>query len=164
MIIPRLLYFLLVCAMIGKLTNEQIEKILRASLIGRIGCHSDGRTYVVPISYAYDGDYIYAHTEEGMKLQMMRSNPNVCFEVDDIHDLSHWSSVIAWGYFQELPGGEEKTRALRVLVNRHLPMVTSATTQLGDNWPFIPNDLDSIPGIVFRIRLLEKTGRFEARG
>ena len=147
--------------MIGKLTEEQIEKLLHASLIGRIGCHSDGHTYVVPISYAYDGDYIYAHTGEGMKLQMMRSNPNVCFEVDDIRDLSHWSSVIGWGQFRELTGTEERNRALKALLNRHLPIVTSGTTQLGDSWPFVPNDLEEIPGIVFQIQLSKKTGRFE---
>lgn len=147
--------------MIGKLTHKQIESLLHTSLIGRIGCHSDGHTYVVPISYAYDGEFIYAHTEEGMKLKMMRSNPNVCFEVDDIHDLSHWSSVIAWGEFKELTEGEQKSRALKALLSRHLPIVTSATTQLGDIWPFVPNDLVDIPGIVFQIRLSKKTGRFE---
>lgn len=44
--------------MLGELTQTQIEDLLRNEVIARIGCISDGRVYVVPVSYAYDGPYI----------------------------------------------------------------------------------------------------------
>ena len=68
-------------------------------MIGRIGCSANGLTYVVPISYAYDNRYIYAHSKEGMKIQMMRLNPMVCFEIDTMDDLENWQSVVVWGRF-----------------------------------------------------------------
>ena len=149
--------------MIGVLTNDQIDELLQSSVIGRIGCHSKGCTYVVPISYAYDGQCVYGHTTEGMKVDMMRSNPSICFEVDDISDLSHWRIVIAWGRYEELPHGHARTKALEVLVKRHLPYITSATTHLGATWPFLSDNIGDLPGIVFRIALKRKSGRFEKK-
>ncbi len=59
--------------MLGTLNSEQIEQILRSEVIGRIGCHANGQTYVVPITYAYDGERVICHTSQRMKIQMMRS-------------------------------------------------------------------------------------------
>ena len=69
--------------MIEELPADEIEELLRAQFVGRIGCHADGLTYVVPVIYAYEGDCLYAHTLVGQKVAMMRANPDVCFEVDE---------------------------------------------------------------------------------
>src|SRR5690349_16428412 len=106
--------------MFGKLRSEEIEQLLKQQLIGRIACHADGVTYVVPISYAYDGVYIYARTFEGMKVNMMRKNPDICFEVEDTKNLSNWQTVIAWGSFEELPEGIQRREAVRILERRKL--------------------------------------------
>jgi nitroimidazol reductase NimA-like FMN-containing flavoprotein (pyridoxamine 5'-phosphate oxidase superfamily) len=146
--------------MFGKLTTNEVERLIHDQFIGRVGCHADNTTYVVPISYAYDGDYIYGHTLEGMKVNMMRKNPKICFEVDSTSNLSNWQSVIAWGEFEELGAGLERNEALRKLEERKLPILRSETMQLSSQWPF-PSDVSEIGGIVFRIKLGEKTGRFE---
>ncbi|MDC1504172.1 pyridoxamine 5'-phosphate oxidase family protein [Winogradskyella sp.] len=83
--------------MLGNLNSRQIEHVLQSLIIGRIGCHADNKTYVVPVTYAYDGTYVYGHTKEGLKIEMMRKNPSVCFEVDVMENMSNWRSVIAWG-------------------------------------------------------------------
>ncbi|MEI6948555.1 pyridoxamine 5'-phosphate oxidase family protein [Paraflavisolibacter sp. H34] len=147
--------------MISRLNNEQMEELLKQQCIGRIGCHADGVTYVVPISYAYDGRYIYAHTHEGMKVQMMRKNPQVCFEVDDTANMANWKSVIGWGEFEELNEPQKRIQALDHLLGRKLPFNSSATTHLGPCWPFSGSDPGEIKGIVFRILLQKKTGRLE---
>ena len=48
--------------MIGELNPLEIEDVLRSQLIGRLGCHAFGRTYVVTITYSYDRDVVYAHS------------------------------------------------------------------------------------------------------
>jgi nitroimidazol reductase NimA-like FMN-containing flavoprotein (pyridoxamine 5'-phosphate oxidase superfamily) len=146
--------------MFGKLNAVEIEAVIQQQPVGRIGCHADDLTYVVPISYAYDGTYIYARSFEGMKINMMRKNPSVCFQTDNTNDLSNWQSVILWGVFEELEGAE-RTQALRKLTERTLPIVSSETMHLTPQWPFMPEDTDHIEGIVFRIRVTEKSGRFE---
>ena len=148
--------------MIGKLNTTQIEEVLNHQFIGRIGCHAAGITYVVPISYAYKDGCIYGRTIEGMKVAMMRKNPNICFEVDQMKDMANWKSVIAWGRFEELTEQKERDSALQCLIDRILPLISSETTHLTPEWPFPMNDISRIEGIVFRIRLIKKTGRFES--
>ena len=63
--------------MLGELTAEQIEAMLRAETTGRIGCHADGRTYVVPVTYAYESGCVYSHGFDGLKIRLTRSNPRV---------------------------------------------------------------------------------------
>jgi uncharacterized protein len=147
--------------MLGKLNDTEIEEILNHQVVGRIGCHADGITYIVPVSYAYDGKSVYIHAFEGMKLEMMRKNPHVCFEVDVTKDMSNWRSVIAWGEFKELIEPDERNQGLQILLDRKLPLLSSNTTHLSNDWPFSPRDLNKIKGTVFRIVLREKHGRFE---
>jgi nitroimidazol reductase NimA-like FMN-containing flavoprotein (pyridoxamine 5'-phosphate oxidase superfamily) len=147
--------------MFGKLNTTEIEEVLKHQVIGRVACHADDITYIVPISYAYDGEYIYGHTYEGMKTSMMRKNPKICFQADKMENMANWQSVIAWGEFEELKLPELRRLALQKLSDRMLPLITSETVHLSPHWPFLPDDAGSIKGIVFRIRLKEKTGRFE---
>ena len=115
----------------------------------------------MPVSYAYDGKYIYGHTEEGLKINMMRENPSVCFEVDSLSNMANWKSVICWGEFEELTDKKKREYALKVLLQRTLPIITSKTVQLSPHWPFPPAEYEYIDGIVYRIFLKKKTGRFE---
>lgn len=147
--------------MFQNLVEEQIENVISENIIGRLGCQADGKTYVVPVSYAYDGKSIYVRTFEGMKISMMRKNPNVCFQVDSIEDMADWKSVIAWGTFEELTNEEERNEGLKILINRILPGISSETMKLSPVWPFPTDDYTKIEGIVFRIRITEKTGRCE---
>jgi nitroimidazol reductase NimA-like FMN-containing flavoprotein (pyridoxamine 5'-phosphate oxidase superfamily) len=147
--------------MFGILNKDEIEKLLHSQTVGRIGCHADGVTYIVPISYAYDGENIFAHTLEGMKINMMRKNPEVCFEVDSMQNMANWQSVISWGVFEELGDPKDRQHALEILHARVLPNSASATARLSSEWPFSPKDMNSIKGVVFRIQLHKKTGKFE---
>jgi uncharacterized protein len=147
--------------MFGKLSDVEIDEFLKSNLVGRIGCTDETRTYVVPISYAYHQGNVYAHTHEGMKLDMMRRHPNVCFEVDDTRDTGDWKSVIAWGTFEELTDTQQKQIALDQLSRRELPYLASSTMRLGANWPFTNGDINHIGGILFKILVAEKSGRFE---
>ena len=150
--------------MIGKLDNTAIEDVLHKQVLGRVACHANNMTYIVPISYAYDGTYVYGHTYEGMKIKMMRENPKVCFEVETMENMANWKSVIAWGEFEELTDPEERKKGIKELLDRTLPLITSSTVEITPQWPFSPSDLNKVDGIVYRIKLDQKTGRFEKNG
>ncbi|NII27795.1 pyridoxamine 5'-phosphate oxidase family protein [Pseudoflavitalea sp. X16] len=147
--------------MFGNLSPAEIENVLSRQVVGRIGCHAEGITYVVPISFAYDGQFVYCYTQEGMKVTLMRQNPQVCFQTDELENMANWKSVIAWGSFEELPQGRERREALDKLRDRVLPMVSSERVRQSADWPFTNNITEPVPGVVFRIRLTKKTGRFE---
>jgi len=140
--------------MLGELSEQQMEDVLRTEVIARIGCLSDGRVYVVPVTYVYDGTYLYGHAMDGAKLRAMRANPQVCVEVEQVDDLSNWRSVIAWGTFEECDGADWDA-GFAMLAERIMPLLT-----LPKNQP--PPDLSALRrGSVYRIRFAHKTGRFE---
>lgn len=147
--------------MIGFMNKIQIDNLLRSEVIGRIGCSSDGKVYVVPITYVFDGTNIVAHTALGLKVDMMRSNPNVCFEVDHVDNMANWQSVIAWGTYEELKGKEAED-ALQQIINRIHPLITSETTVPRHSLerPHAPINLH-IQLVVFKINITEATGKFE---
>ena len=148
--------------MLGILNHFEIEEILSRQCIGRLGCHANGKTYVVPINYVYNSGYVYCHTHEGAKVKIMRENPNVCFETDVQETPYTWKSVIGWGEFEELKEEGDRTRAFDILLGGSFPFLSKALkTELGAHYPFLPDNLDDIGGITFRIRLEEKTGRFD---
>jgi nitroimidazol reductase NimA-like FMN-containing flavoprotein (pyridoxamine 5'-phosphate oxidase superfamily) len=142
--------------MLGALAAEQIDRVLHSATVGRIGVHSEGRIYVVPITYVYDGDAVYGHSALGLKIKMMRTSPDVCFEVDEIDDLSNWQSVIAQGRYEELVG-DLAPAAMNLLRSRLTPLTASETVGPAGN----PAGGTGLAGIAFRIRLGERTGRFE---
>ncbi len=149
--------------MLGKLEPAQVEQVLSSGVVGRIGCQADGRVYVVPITYAYVDGAIYGHSGEGLKLQMMRKNPRVCFEVDQMDNLANWRSVIAWGRFEQLEGAAAMD-GMRRLMERFAPLMTSETSTPTHGMREVHRaDTAGHPAFVYRIVLEEKTGRFEKR-
>src|SRR4051812_18834487 len=146
--------------MLGELNIGEIEEVLKKQVLGRIGCHADDITYIVPISYAYDGEYVYVRSKDGMKIDIMRKGPEVCFEVESVKDMGNWETVVAWGTFEEITDSAERRQALQKLGQRNLPF-SGELSRLSLYWPFEPSDLNSIDGVVYRINLKKKTGRFE---
>lgn len=150
--------------MLGSLSAAEIEDLLGTELVARIGCHAEGRTYVVPITYAYDGEALIGHSVDGLKLRMMRQNPEVSVEVDHINDLANWQSVIARGRFEELLG-PVATSALITLRERFRPFLSSETSQPTHdlNEGETETRMGNGGAHLYRIHLYEKTGRFERR-
>lgn len=91
---------------IHELSTEECRDVLRRSHLARLGCCRANQPYVVPISYDFDGEHLYSFSTLGQKIVWMRENPNVCVEVDEIDDRFHWTSVVAFGRYEELRSKE----------------------------------------------------------
>ncbi|MDX6502941.1 MAG: uncharacterized protein QOE29_66 [Gaiellaceae bacterium] len=135
---------------VTELSPAEIAALLEEQLVGRIGCHADGLTYVVPVIYAYDSGSVYVLSTEGQKVDMMRANPQVCFEVDRYDGPGRWRSVVAQGRYEELDD-EGVARARTLLVER------VGRRPNGASGPSRPRSDRAVVG--FRIRLDGATGR-----
>jgi len=135
--------------MVAILTESEIDAFIYSQVIGRIGCYADGKVYVTPITYAYDGEFIYGYTREGKKIKMMRKNPQVCFEIDLMFNMFDWKSVIIEGVYEELTL-ENRGEALESLTNRIMPFL-----QIDTRHPKIY----AKDTIAYRIKIIKKTGR-----
>ena len=164
--------------MSGHMDKDQIEEFLKSQVVGRLGCTDGDKVYVVPITFAYDNGCIYGHTKDGLKIRMMRKNPNVCFETDWVEDLSNWKSVIAYGTYEELDKSEAN-KGLDILMNNVMFSLGKKTisnrSQTNEGFgelkriafehsflsPFTHSANKEISDIVvYRIRISEMTGKF----
>jgi len=134
---------------VGKLPAAAAIALLDASSLGRLGCIANGRPYVVPVYYFFDGQDIYIHSLPGLKIEALRSNPAACLQVDQIRDAYHWRSVVATGIYEEIgPDDQEREKILARLYQRlpHLSPVESRSESPGGEL------------ILFRLRIEEITG------
>ena len=147
--------------MLGELDENRMKGILASQSLGRLACCNAGKPYIIPVTYAFDGDYIYGQTNEGLKLDIMRKNPRVCFEVDQMLDMRNWQSVIVNGKFQEL-NSEDAELARELLFGHVYTLAVSSTIHLHEhgNKGEI-DDSSRVKPVMYRIRIESMTGRFE---
>ncbi len=147
--------------MLGALNESQINNLLVSQVVGRIGCSNNKQSYIVPVTYVFDGVDIIGQTHAGMKLDMMRLNPNVCFQVDTIMNMANWQSVVIQGVFKELKG-KQAIKARDYLYNHVLPLMTSSTIHSHEHEVTGKiDDSNRVKPVMYHIKIKEKTGRFE---
>jgi nitroimidazol reductase NimA-like FMN-containing flavoprotein (pyridoxamine 5'-phosphate oxidase superfamily) len=145
--------------MLGEINNHDADQLLNNQFVGRLGCSAGEQLFVVPITFAYDGKDIYAHSAEGMKINLMRQNNRVCLEVDDVVDMKNWKSVVVFGKYEELTTKEEMEYALTVL-NRKIGSIDLGETATPPRQTMTP-PTNTRKSILYRIKIERKTGRFE---
>src|SRR5262249_18790045 len=113
------------------MSPAEMHALLQRESFGHLGCARDGRPYVVPMHYVYDGKELYFFTTIGMKTQFIQANPLVCLQVEEITDSTHWLSVMVIGKALELSKPDEMQRAMKLITERN-PSLTPAisATQL----------------------------------
>ena len=113
------------------MSANEMHALLQREGFGHLGCARDGRPYVVPMHYAYDGKELYFFTTQGMKTQYIDTNPQVCFQVEEITGRTHWRSVMVIGRATKITNDEEMQRGMKFITERN-PSLTPAisATQL----------------------------------
>lgn len=98
-----------------ELTADQCADVLGRAHLGRLACARFDQPYVVPIYFSFDAERhcLYAVSMVGQKVQWMRENPKVCLEVEEVTDTNHWTTVLAFGRYEELPRTPEYADARR---------------------------------------------------
>ncbi|MVM33919.1 hypothetical protein GO755_28040 [Spirosoma sp. HMF4905] len=112
--------------MLGYLTDEVIQHLLTSQWFGRLACAANDEISLVPVTYLYDGQFVYMHTREGTKTRLIGQNPTVCFEVDEIVSSTLWRSVVIQGTAEELTG-DERLWMLQRLGIRQPPLFDDET-------------------------------------
>ena len=117
-------------------SRAEIEKILERARIGRLATVGiDGFPYITPVNYVWYNGHIYFHSaHEGEKIENIRNDARVCFEVDiplaylgleydpsrptcHVHQFYH--CVIVRGRAEFVTDAAEKVAALNALVEAH---------------------------------------------
>jgi uncharacterized protein len=116
------------------MSHEEMHTLLQRERFGHLGCARDGRPYVVPMHYAYDGKELYFFTTEGMKTEYIQANPQVCLQVEEITDNTHWRSVMVIGRATEITRPEETQQAMRMITERNPSLMPAISDTSVDAW------------------------------
>lgn len=88
---------------IHEMSTAECNDALARTKLGRLACARNNQPYVLPLNLIFDGNsHLYGFATLGQKVEWMRSNPLVCFEVDEVKNHNHWTSVIVFGRYEEL--------------------------------------------------------------
>ncbi len=111
-------------------SQEEMVAILEEAPVCRLGLCKDHVPYVVPMNFGYRDGCLYVHcARQGRKMDMLRANPRVCFEVDtDLEVIRaeqpcdwgmRFASVIGSGTASILEDPEEKKRGLDAIMEHY---------------------------------------------
>lgn len=136
---------------------RSIEEIIDRAEVCRIAVCDGDMPYVVPMNFGYRDGHVYLHTDrEGRKLDILRRNNRVCFEVDVDRALvtsdhscgfdMRYRSVIACGKAFTVEDEEEKKRGLDVIMEHY-----------GEEGPHVYREKNLSLALVIRIDIEEMT-------
>ena len=115
--------------------RNAIEEIIRKCQV----CHvamvdQEGKPYIVPMNFGFDGGVIYLHSSRiGKKIGIMKKNPDVCIEFSTDYLLRYqnedvacsWSmkyrSVLAYGRVTFIEDETEKVNHLNIIMRNYTP-------------------------------------------
>ena len=113
---------------------EEITKIINKCEILHLGLVDNGVPYVVPLNFSFAENggqmsFFFHSALEGRKIDIMKRNPFVCFELDCFFKITEgdipceWSaeheSVIGYGEIQFIEGFDEKKAALDLIMKKY---------------------------------------------
>jgi len=110
--------------------RSDLVAIMQEALVCRIGLSDSGTPYVVPMNFGLGENCLYLHcAAEGRKLDIIRRNNRVCFEMDLLREVKRseaacgWSaryeSVIGSGRAVVVDDAAEKRRGIDSIMNHY---------------------------------------------
>jgi nitroimidazol reductase NimA-like FMN-containing flavoprotein (pyridoxamine 5'-phosphate oxidase superfamily) len=77
---------------------RSIEAIIQKASVCRLGMFDSEYPYIVPLCFGYENKTLYFHSAgEGKKIDLLRNNSRVCFEMDLYHELKRSEKACGWG-------------------------------------------------------------------
>jgi len=78
--------------------QSAIRALMEEALVCRIGLCDDGTPYVVPMNFGLGENCLFLHcATEGRKLDILRRNDRVCFEMDFLREIKQGPESCGWG-------------------------------------------------------------------
>ena len=119
---------------VRELSKYEIDSVLSARDYGHLACSRDGEPYIVPIHFVYDGSVFFIYTTEGKKYEIIRANPKVCLQVENVAGNEDWQSVIVTGIATEITEPKERERAIRLVRTSNPSLTPALSVRWMDCW------------------------------
>lgn len=142
-----------------EITEQQdLETILRRSNVCRLAMVEGDRPYIVPLNFGYSQGSLYFHSaRKGRKIDILKQNPQVCFECEtDVRIVTgekacqwgaEYKSVIGFGRARFITDPEAKKEALNIIMDHYA----------GRSFDFSDEDVDKVA--IIGVVIEEMTGK-----
>ena len=137
---------------VREMGNSWARETLGRLNYAHLACSRDDEPYVVPVHYAFDGDYVFIYTTEGKKSGILDSNPKVCLQAEDVEDNKHWVSVMAFGEVERVPD-DARSEALDLILNVNPTLTPAVSVRWMDSW--VRTNVE----VIYRFRPRKISGR-----
>jgi uncharacterized protein len=105
-----------------------ILDILSRADVCRIAMMDGDVPYIVPVNYGYKDNALYIHgAAEGKKIDLIRRNNRVCFEIEDKSEIiksqtpcgwtARYRSLIGYGTMEIITGFDQKKQGLDIIMS-----------------------------------------------
>ncbi|MGV0025922.1 pyridoxamine 5'-phosphate oxidase family protein [Phormidesmis priestleyi] len=138
---------------IDEMGQKEIQGFLQHVGYGHLGYIHEGKPYVMPMHYYLEDSNMYMFTTEGMKTHDIDANPEICLQVEEIHDPLHWRSVIVTGQAERLTEQQEIDHAMQLIKERNPTLSPAINRTWIDSW----GRAEVI--VIYRIHPSKMTGR-----
>ena len=138
---------------IDEMGQIEMQDFLHKVGYGHLGYIHEGKPYVIPMHYYLEDSDIYLFTTQGMKTHDININPEICLQVEEIHDPLHWRSVIVTGQAERLTDQTVIDRAMTFIKERNPKLSPAINRTWTDSW----GRGEEIT--IYRIHTSEITGR-----
>ncbi|MBU3931589.1 MAG: pyridoxamine 5'-phosphate oxidase family protein [Proteobacteria bacterium] len=107
-----------------------IEEIIHGALVCRLALSESDQPHIVPLCFGYQDYTLYFHSaSEGKKVDIIKKNPNVCFEFDINTEIvkaekacqwgMRYKSIIGFGRAVIVENIKEKEKAISIIMNQY---------------------------------------------
>jgi nitroimidazol reductase NimA-like FMN-containing flavoprotein (pyridoxamine 5'-phosphate oxidase superfamily) len=117
-----------------ELSRTEVDELLSAERVVRIGFEANGERYLVPLGFISHRGALYAMTTHGRKTRMAAVNPSVSFQIDTSArtGLFSWYSVSGEGTFEIVTDSKEIEVISPLLVSRFPDMPNWMQTEYAE--------------------------------
>ncbi|MGZ9130739.1 MAG: pyridoxamine 5'-phosphate oxidase family protein [Candidatus Binatia bacterium] len=136
-----------------EMRDDEIYSLLQRVGYGHLACCRDDQPYVVPIYYACEGHQIFMYTTAGMKSEIIRDNPRICLQVEELLDTGAWRSVVVTGEAHEIVDRKEREKAVDLIRHSNPSLLPALAIKWSKDW------MRKNVEVVYKIDIDSATGR-----
>lgn len=138
--------------------RPELLRILAGAKVCRVAMSDGARPYLVPLSFALDGDDLIVHSARaGRKIDILRRNPAVCFEVEEGVAVAPAPSACGFGMSYRTVIGEGEVEFVEDAAERSRLLALFGPRYGAPAAPVPPAEIQRT--CVIRIRVRELTGK-----
>jgi nitroimidazol reductase NimA-like FMN-containing flavoprotein (pyridoxamine 5'-phosphate oxidase superfamily) len=140
--------------------EDEMVKIIDEAQVCYLGMAENNRPYVLPMNFAYEPGVFFLHAApEGHKLEVLRSNPWVCLNINIGNELFHrhkevacswgmkFKSINAFGKASFIEDYDEKYRIMQLFMVKYS----------GEKYEFSEPSIRNV--VIIRIEVEKMTGK-----